>query len=170
MNKPVWTVVAFASLLLAACSSAGSGARTPVDAVELRERQLAMALADNRAGAVSLLVDRNFTCTIVGLQFAIPQAAMRSTACAGIGNRRPPVADSLEALLSAENALPRNASSSDVKVVSQTPDQIVVSLEQTYSRWFPYDAAYTRRSRLTDTWVQRDGQWRLLYRVSEPLN
>lgn len=155
-------------LPLLACASSGSG--TAADAVELRERQLASALADNRSGAVSLLVDRDFSCTIVGLQFAIPPAAMRSTACAGIGHRRPPVADTLEALLSADNAFPRTASSSDVKVVSQSADQLVVTLEQSYSRWFPYDAAYMRRSRLTDTWMLRGGQWRLIDRVSEPLN
>jgi len=87
----------------------------------------------------------------------------RFSLCTGIGQRPPAVRD--EQIESLEKGLPRSVEVLRMEIKREADTAVVVS-DQVYRRWVPYDGGFERRAKVTDTWVRRDGDWRLLKRVS----
>ena len=149
-------------LVLALAGCAGSTvSNVPSDApLQERERLLTRALVNREVATLNQLLTDDFTCEAGDLRVRIAPSVKRRTLCTGYGHQRP----------GSENGpdLSRSALIRSIDVQESTPDTAIVVMEQSYFGWFPYDGAFERRSRVTDTWVKRDGEWRIAKRVSEP--
>jgi hypothetical protein len=177
MSRPTLSCLAVVSLLipLSACAAQPPVAAAPRDAraaaaiVEAKERQLLQSLVRyNRAGANGILAD-DFTCTVTGNHpFTLGTVQARFSVCTGLGHETLGRTEPNEAIRVREDRLPRVG---EILSMSSSEENgaIVVVSTQSYQRWQPYDATFVRRSRLTDTWMLRDGDWRLVRRISDPL-
>jgi hypothetical protein len=161
-------------LPLAACASHDAALAPPQDLrptaiVAEHERQLTRALVVRNHAGVNHLLAPDFTCSVTGrFPFSLDSRAARYTACAGMGHdpsRRPAPPEPMDRLL---DRGPRVAEIKSMDVTEDGPAIVVVST-QVYQHWVPYDGAFERRSRLTDTWLQVHGAWQLVRRISEPL-
>lgn len=160
---------------LAACASqpradsAPRDSRAAVATVEAKERQLLRSLVlYNRAGSNDLLAD-DFTCTVSGrYPFTLNPVQARYTVCAGLGHETLGRSELNEAIRIREDRLPRIGGILSMNSSAENGAIVVVSTQE-YQHWQPYDATFVRRSRLTDTWMLRDGDWRLVRRISDPL-
>ncbi|HWS73189.1 MAG TPA: hypothetical protein VN605_13820, partial [Thermoanaerobaculia bacterium] len=110
-----------------------------------------------------------FTCSVTGTYpFTLNRTAARYSVCAGMGHDLLARTELPELVQKLEDRGPRVAEILSMQATEQNGAIIVVST-QAYQRWVPSDATYVRRSRLTDTWMQRRGRWELVRRISEPL-
>jgi hypothetical protein len=161
-------------LLLTACASRDAALVSRQDArptaiVADGERQLTRALVRRNRAVINSYLAQDFTCTVTGAHtFSLNATAARFTACAGMGHDMLAKATMPDPILALENRAPRVAEITDMQV-KEEGEAIVVVLTQVYHHWMPYDGAFERRSRLTDTWVHRGGEWRIVKRISEPL-
>jgi hypothetical protein len=170
MAKP--GALLFASfLLLSACASTD---RAPFDSVAPadqvlvdQERLLLRALVRSDRATLNGLLAEDFSCAVTGkdLQLAFDDYRARYSLCTGLGPREYALTDEIQAL---ETGLPRSAEITSIDI-SREGDSATVVSTQVYHRWFPYDGQAARRANVTDTWVLRDGSWKLQRRVSEPL-
>jgi hypothetical protein len=135
-------------LLAAACATAPPPVQTHEQAITAKERLLMRALARYDYGILNGLLSDDFTCSVVGdeLNLSLDRNRARFSLCTGIGQRR-----TVEVLR---------------MDITREADTAVVVSDQVYRRWVPYDGGFERRANVTDTWVRRDGDWRLLKRVS----
>lgn len=161
-------------LPLSACAAqppaaAPHDSRAAIAAVEAKERQLLYSLVHhNRAGSNDLLAN-DFTCTVTGNHpFTLNPVQARFSVCAGLGHETLGRPELNEAIRVGEDRLPRIGEILTMHSSEENGAVVVVSTQE-YQRWQPYDATFVRRSRLTDTWMLRDGDWRLVRRTSDPL-
>jgi hypothetical protein len=152
-------------LLAAACATAPPPVQTHEQAITAKERLLMRALARYDYGILNGLLSDDFTCSVVGdeLNLSLDRNRARFSLCTGIGQRRTTVTD--EQIESFEKGLPRSVEVLRMEITREADTAVVVS-DQVYRRWVPYDGGFERRANVTDTWVRRDGDWRLLKRVS----
>ena len=150
-------------LALAGCTAATAPSTVPADSpLSERERLLTHALVHHDIATLNQLLTDDFTCEAANLRAEIAPGVKRRTLCTGYGHQRPGSQNGPD--------LSRSALTRSIDVQESTPDTAVVVMEQSYFGWFPYDGSFERRSRVTDTWVKRDGEWRIAKRVSEPLS
>lgn len=159
---------------LSACASQQDSIAPPDRAraagiVEQRERDLVRALVRRDRAGVSSVLANDFTCSVTGPNaFSLNRVAARFTACAGMGHDLSARASQMETIQRLEDRGPRLAEITSMTSREENGAIVVVST-QVYQHWMPYDTTYERRSRLTDTWMQRGGEWQLVRRISEPL-
>jgi hypothetical protein len=148
----------FLLLVLAGCASIPPDAPLPE-----RERLLMHALVQRNVPTLNQLLTDDFTCEVqADRALNIAPAVMRFTLCTGYGHRRP------ESSLTKEHDLTRAAVIRSLDV-QESAEAATVVMEQSYFGWVPYDGSFERRSRVTDTWVRRDGHWRIARRVTAPI-
>ena len=149
-------------LALAGCASTTLPA-VPTDApLNERERLLTHALVHHDMATLNQLLTDDFTCEATSLRAEIAPGVKRRTLCTGYGHQRPGSQNGPD--------LSRSALIRSIEVQENAPDTATVVMEQSYFGWFPYDGSFERRSRVTDTWVRRAGDWRIAKRISEPLS
>jgi len=148
-------------LLLAGCAST-----VPADApLPERERLLLRAVVNRDIPTINLLLADDFTCEVRSEpQVSIAEPVQRFTLCTGYGHKRPASGPH-----DTSTDLTRTALIRSIEVREESPESATVVMEQSYFGWVPYDGGFERRSRVTDTWVRHDGQWRIARRVSEPI-
>lgn len=151
-----------ALLLLAGCTSTIVPADAPLPE---RERLLTRALVNRNVPTINRLLTDDFQCTVQAERMMpLAPSVQRFTLCAGYGHQRPTSSPD-----STATDLTRHAEIRSLEVREESVDSALVVMEQSYFGWFPYDGPFERKSRVTDTWVRRGGEWRLAKRVSEPL-
>ncbi|HVG23449.1 MAG TPA: nuclear transport factor 2 family protein, partial [Thermoanaerobaculia bacterium] len=144
-------------LLLAGCAASTVPADAPLPE---RERLLTRALVRHEPGVLDAFLTDDFRCEVQGMNdAAMPPSTQRRTLCTGLGHQRPGSENGADVKRSAV------VHSMDVQEIGSTA---TVRMEQSYFGWFPHDGGFERRSRVTDTWVQQRGVWRLAKRVTEP--
>ena len=144
-------------LALAGCAATMVPADAPLPE---RERLLTRALVHKDVATLDQLLTDDFTCEAGNIRVSIAASVKRRTLCTGYGHQRP----------GAENGpdLSRSAVIRSLDVQEHSPETATIVSEQSYFGWFPYDGTFERRSRVTDTWVKRGGEWRIAKRISEP--
>jgi hypothetical protein len=137
--------------------------------VEDNEREILRALVHKHHAGKKDLLAADFTCSVVGSHpFTLNRTAARFSVCAGMGHDLSARAEQSEVVQQFENRAPRVGEIVSMETTARDGAIVVVST-QAYQHWMPYDGPYERRSRLTDTWEVRDGEWQLVRRISEPL-
>lgn len=137
--------------------------------VEAHERELLRALVRRDRAASSQYLASDFTCSVTGEHpFTLNRTAARFPACAGMGQDLSSRASLPEPVRTLEDRGPRLGEIVSMQS-TESDGSIVVVSTQLYQRWVPYDGNAERRSRLTDTWMRRGGEWQLVRRISEPL-
>jgi Domain of unknown function (DUF4440) len=149
-------------VLAAGCASAPVPSDAPLAE---RERLLLQALVNAGPATLNHYLTDDFSCDVRGPKdIRLAPSVQRFTLCTGYGHQRPPGGghDNRELDLR-KSAIIRSMD------VQEGTDRATVVMEQSYFGWVPYDGAFERRSRVTDTWVRRGGDWRIAKRVTEPL-
>lgn len=160
-----------AALLLAACATRTDLAPAETVPLEQRERELARAMVRRDLAMLDELHAEEFDCAFVTYDGktipAIKKRAARSAvACTGLGHRLSRHDTSWQQRV--EEFAPRVISIDSIDVQRENGTATVV-MQHSYRNWVPGDAGMVRRSRVTDKWVLRDGQWRIVHRLSEAL-
>ncbi|HET7437269.1 MAG TPA: nuclear transport factor 2 family protein, partial [Thermoanaerobaculia bacterium] len=141
------------------------------DQIRVAEQEVTR-LMTHRGGTRSAgLIAEGFRCTVQDANgpMSMGELVERTPLCVTYGHRQTHRADQPEWLQHQTWRNGDRVAESETLDFKVNGDTATVVTLQTFQRWWPYDGTWVRRSHVTDTWVQRDGRWQLLKRVSEPL-
>ena len=136
--------------------------------IELEDR-LTWSLLRGHRNQVGSTIAPDFSCTMLSKKGITSPSGGRYHLCTGMGHDLSRRAPRPRWLVNAERATPRSAEIESIDVVLDNGTATAIST-QVYRNWRPYDGSFVRRSRVIDTWVRRDGEWKLLHRATEPLD
>ena len=159
-------------LVIAACATTDRPpAADPTRTIVEREQRLLTALAQQKRSVINNLLAPDFRCGVAGSEwFTYDREPSRSLACTGVRviHGPDPRAPRPRWLGTPPNQGPRWATIDTIEV-KLGDQQAIVESTQTYSNWWPYSRMDSHRARVTDTWMLRNGEWKLHRRFSEPL-
>jgi hypothetical protein len=173
MNAMRSAVLIAVALFAAACvSQIPTASSTGTLSLEERERQLSRSIVRSDVSLRNDLLAEEFDCAFVtddGKTIHPNRKGRRQPGtCTGFGG---PASSATEWEFAADRELggPRVAEIHSIQIEQHAGDAATVIMEQSYRNWFPGDAGMVRRARVTDKWVLRDGQWRIVHRLSQAL-
>ena len=166
------SVLVALAVVTAACASQTPVTQAPVP-LEERERLLSRAIVRSDRALRNDLLAEEFDCAFVTYDGKTINphrngGARSASACTGLGGA-PSRATEWQFVADREFAGPRVVEIDTIKVEHESGDTATVVMDQSYRNWFPGDAGMVRRARVTDKWVLRHGQWRIVHRLSQAL-